>query len=77
MRFALAVLATLALAATVPSASADPDPVDVQCDIDDDLYQHCNAGPVHTVYGPMCAGVAVGEPAKCHDVRRLLEQSLP
>lgn len=70
MRLVLPLLALLALATVLPVASADGGSVPVSCDIDDDLYQHCNAGPVHVVYGPLCAGVKVGGPAEC---RRLAD----
>ena len=76
MRILLATLAALSLAATLPVASAGGEAPDVQCDVDDDLYQHCNVGPVHTVYGPFCVGVRVGGPAPCTDLRQLFEQTL-
>ena len=61
----LVLLTALALLAFAPSASADGG---AECDIDDDLYQHCNVGPVHVVYGPMCAGADVGERAECREI---------
>lgn len=60
------LLALALVLATVPLASAASAPApEVRCDMDDDLYQHCNVGDVHTVYGPGCAGVAIGGPAAC------------
>lgn len=67
MRFLAILLASLALLAAMPAASAGIEPVPVRCDVDDDLYQHCNVGPVHVVVGPLCAGVRVGAPAECAD----------
>lgn len=59
------LLAAALLLLWVPAASA-ADPVDARCDVDDDLYQHCNVAFVHVVYGPMCAGVNVkDQPAEC------------
>lgn len=66
MRAILVLLALLSLSA--PAATADP----VGCDVDDDLYNHCHAGPVHWVTGPWCAGVKLGAPADCRDLRDLL-----
>ena len=64
MRLAALILASM-LVLLLPAASAAPPLPDVTCDIDDDLYQHCNVGDVHVVYGPGCVGVRVGGPAAC------------
>lgn len=70
MRVILALLALLLLAA--PAATAGIDPPSVGCDVDDDLYNHCHAGPVNWVTGPACVGVKLGETAECWDLRGLL-----
>lgn len=70
--FAISLLALLVCAPLANAGHGGP----VGCDIDDDLYNHCHAGPVHFVYGPLCVGVKVGSPAPCHDVRRILDQIL-
>lgn len=76
MRAVLLLLALATFFAALPVASAGGDLPPVQCDVDDDLYQHCNAGPVNVVYGPACAGVALGQPATCHDLREILQRTL-
>ena len=68
MRPILALLALSLATVAVPAAEAEP----VECDVDDDLYNHCHAGDVHWVTGPWCVGVRVGGPAQCRDLRDLL-----
>lgn len=58
-------LVAFSLIVFLPSpAAADPGPV-VECDMDDDLYNHCHAGPFYWVTGPGCVGVNYGAPAEC------------
>lgn len=64
------LLAAALVLAIVPAASATDVPV--ECDVDDDLVQHCNAGPIHVAYGthPACAGARVGDSgdADCDEI---------
>lgn len=62
------LLAVLLLAAFPPAAASSViiEPP-VECDIDDDLYQHCRVGKVYFVYSLAygCFGVRIGSPASC------------
>lgn len=73
MRAFLTLLLAFLLSAPLASASFPPE---VRCDVDDDLYQHCNVGEVHFVYGPLCAGVKYGGQAQCHGVRGIVDRLL-
>ncbi|GEM_PF-4360569 len=67
MRAAAAALLVLLLATFAPLVHAG-DPPAASCDLDDDLYEHCNVGDVNVVYGPGCAGVKLGAPAECRSI---------
>lgn len=62
------LLALALLSLVLPVASASAGAPDVECDMDDDLYQHCRAGRVHWVTGPGCAGVRLDAPAPCRAI---------